>query len=264
MDKIEYKEYVSYHYSYLSNSMIDFDVKVMEDYGTTRPATSATGSAPPAVTTTTKPTAATAWAPPPAAAPSHLLPDQRLRRHGPEGDVVSAVHSPGVDFSESDHGTGWKTAVFCDSTGTTSCSSSTQAGYIWSALNGTSSVGLTKTFDNSLIGTSGTNSGTRQYVYTYAYTSGSSNNYIALTYSGGTDSDAPTATFGEYDGITSYIEGERTFFLGLSDTSGIDTTSETSQPVLRHQQRRLHLCCRDDDRHVQHLQPRVPVQGPDR
>ncbi|MEC7279159.1 MAG: hypothetical protein VXV98_03860, partial [Candidatus Thermoplasmatota archaeon] len=141
------------------------------------------------------------------------------------------MHSPGVDFSESDHGTGWKTAVFCDSTGTTSCSSSTQAGYIWSALNGTSSVGLSKTFDNSLIGTSGTNSNTRQYVYTYAYTSGSSNNYLALTYSGGTDSDAPTATFGEYDGITSYIEGERTFFLGLSDSSGIDTTSG-NEPTL--------------------------------
>ena len=46
VDKIEYKEYVSYHYSYLSNSMIDFDVKIMEDCGTTRPATSATGSAP--------------------------------------------------------------------------------------------------------------------------------------------------------------------------------------------------------------------------
>ena len=232
VDKIEYKEYVSYHYSYLSNSKIDFDVKIMEDCGTTRPATSATGSAPTSGYYYYQTYSGYSMGSPTcsgAISTSYLT--SGYGGTAQKAMIVSAVHSPGVDFSESDHGTGWKTAVFCDSTGTTSCSSSTQAGYIWSALNGTSSVGLSKTFDNSLIATSGTNSGTRQYVYTYAYTSGSSNNYLALTYSGGTDSDAPTATFGEYDGITSYIEGERTFFLGLSDTSGIDTTSG-NEPTL--------------------------------
>ena len=235
LDKIEYKEYVSYHNSYLSNSKIDYEAKVMEDCGTTRPSyTTSSGS-------TVNPTSGYYYyqtyygnaitAPSCSGAISTSYLTSGNGGNAQRAMIISAVHSPGVAFSESDHGTGWKTAVFCDSTGTTSCSSSTQAGYIWSALNGTSSVGLAKSFDNSGIATTGTNSNTRQYVYTYAYTSGSSNNYLALTYSGGTDSDAPTATFGAYDGITSYIEGERTFFIGLSDMSGIDTTSG-NEPTL--------------------------------
>lgn len=45
LDKIEYKEYVSYHNSYLSNSKIDYEAKVMEDCGTTRPSyTTSSGS----------------------------------------------------------------------------------------------------------------------------------------------------------------------------------------------------------------------------
>ena len=46
-----------------------------------------------------------------------------------------------------------------------------------------------------------------------------------VTYSGGTDADPPTSDFIPYTGIDSYIEGERTFHVKLTDMSGIDTTS---------------------------------------
>jgi hypothetical protein len=68
-------------------------------------------------------------------------------------------------------------------------------------------------------------SGGNVYFYTYAYASGSSNSHILVTYSGGTDADPPTSDFVPYTGIDSYIEGERTFHVKLTDMSGIDTTS---------------------------------------
>ena len=39
------------------------------------------------------------------------------------------------------------------------------------------------------------------------------------------DTDAPTSSHVAYSGLTSYVEGERTFFTKLTDLSGIDTTS---------------------------------------
>lgn len=232
LDKVEYKEYVSYFYSYLQNSNIDLDIKVMEDCGTTRPATSATGSSPTSGYYYYGTYSGYAMSTPSCSgAISSSYVTTGYGGTAQKAMINSAVHTDGVGISGNNHGTGWKTAVFCDSTGTVSCGSSTQSGYIWSALNGTSTIGMTKSFDNSGIGTTGSNSNTRQYVYTYAYTSGSNNNYLALTYSGGTDADAPLATFGEYDGITSYIEGERTFFIELTDNSGIDTTSG-NEPTL--------------------------------
>jgi hypothetical protein len=71
------------------------------------------------------------------------------------------------------------------------------------------------------------------YTYTYAYTGGSSNSYIQIVYSGGTDADAPTMDYAPYSGITSYAEGARTFFMTLSDMSGIDTTSSNG-PTLNY------------------------------
>ncbi|DAC10906.1 MAG TPA: hypothetical protein D7I09_02185, partial [Candidatus Poseidoniales archaeon] len=231
LDKVEYKEYQRYFYSYLSNSNIDFDIKVMEDCGTTRPTlTLSSGS-------TTTPTSGYYYyqsrygssvtnVPSCSGAISASYLTSGYGGTAQKAMINSAVFSPGVDMNGNNYGSySWKTATFCDNSGSVSCSSSTQAGYIWSALNGTSSVGLSKSFDNSGIATTGTNSNTRQYVYTYTLTSGTTNNYLELTYSGGTDADAPTPTFGEYDGITSYIEGERTFFIELFDNSGIDTTS---------------------------------------
>ena len=63
------------------------------------------------------------------------------------------------------------------------------------------------------------------YIYTYAYNSGGSNSYLEVIYSGGSDTDAPTSSHVAYSGLTSYVEGERTFFTKLTDLSGIDTTS---------------------------------------
>jgi hypothetical protein len=63
------------------------------------------------------------------------------------------------------------------------------------------------------------------YVYTRSYNSGGSNSYLEVIYSGGSDSDAPTSSHVPYSGLTSYVEGERTFFTTLTDLSGIDTTS---------------------------------------
>ena len=56
--------------------------------------------------------------------------------------------------------------------------------------------------------------------------SGSYNSYITVTYSGGSDTTPPIDGFVPYTGITSYKEGERTFFTNLKDNGGIDTTSQ--------------------------------------
>ena len=71
--------------------------------------------------------------------------------------------------------------------------------------------------------------GGNAYFSTYGIASGSRNSHILITYSGGTDADAPTPDFVPYTGIDSYIEGERTFFITLNDMSGIDTTSSGAQ-----------------------------------
>ena len=64
----------------------------------------------------------------------------------------------------------------------------------------------------------------------YSYSTGSYNSYLQITYSGGTDSDAPKDGFVPY---TSYKAGARTFFTTLTDISGIDTTS-TGAPRLHY------------------------------
>ena len=108
-------------------------------------------------------------------------------------------------------GTGWKTAEIC--TTATTCSSGTAAGYITSAQTNSGTIGMSAKMTSSI------------YTYTYAYTGGSSNSYLEIVYSGGSDTDAPTSGFTPYSGITSYAEGARTFFTTLSDMSGVDTTS---------------------------------------
>ena len=116
-------------------------------------------------------------------------------------------------------GTGWKTTTLCSSSGT-ACSSTTGAhNYILNAQSNNGVVGVGAKLTSS------------SYVYSYATGSGSNNMYIQITYTGGTDADAPTADFVPYTGITSYMEGERTFFMSLFDMSGIDTTSG-NEPTL--------------------------------
>ena len=73
--------------------------------------------------------------------------------------------------------------------------------------------------------------GGNAYFSTYGIASGSRNSHILITYSGGTDADAPTPDFVPYTGIDSYIQGERTLFITLNDMSGIDTTT-SGAPVL--------------------------------
>ena len=114
---------------------------------------------------------------------------------------------------------GWKTADICTSAAT--CSSSTSAGYITSAQTGTTSVAIGLTFPPLASMNSRTTN------------SGSSNSYIKITYSGGTDSDAPSSGFTGYTDVTSYIEGSRTFFTTLTDTSFIDTTA-ANKPTLNY------------------------------
>jgi len=72
-----------------------------------------------------------------------------------------------------------------------------------------------------------------------SYNSGSYNSYISIVYSGGTDADAPTSGFIPYTGVTSYIEGSRTFFTSLTDLSGIDTTS-ANKPTLNYALKMVH------------------------
>ena len=112
-------------------------------------------------------------------------------------------------------GTGWKTGTMCNSA--TACSS-TSGG-----------IG----FINAALGNAGTSSGfvgvgdkpTTSRVLRYGYSSGSNVYHMEIVYTGGTDADAPTSDYVPYTGIDSYIEGERTFFIKLTDMSGVDTTS---------------------------------------
>lgn len=116
-------------------------------------------------------------------------------------------------------GTGWRTADIC--TSATTCASNTAAGYITSAQTNSGTIGMGARMMSNI------------YTYTYAYSGGSSNSYIQIVYSGGTDADAPTMDFAPYSGITSYAEGARTFFMTLTDMSGIDTTS-ANEPTLHY------------------------------
>ena len=116
-------------------------------------------------------------------------------------------------------GTGWRTADVC--TTASACNSSTSAGYITDAQNNSGTVAM------------GSRMTTNLRTYTYSSGSGSSNSYIEIVSSGGTDADAPTSLFAPYSGITSYAEGSRTFFTTLSDMSGVNTTS-TNGPALHY------------------------------
>jgi len=108
-------------------------------------------------------------------------------------------------------GTSWKTASLCNSA--TTCAASGSHNYITSALSNGGSVGMSARYTTST------------YHSSYAYASGTTNSYLQVVYSGGTDSTAPTDNFVPYSGITSYKEGARTFFTTITDMSSIDTTT---------------------------------------
>ena len=61
---------------------------------------------------------------------------------------------------------------------------------------------------------------------TYSYCNSASElPKITISYTGGSDTSPPTADFAPYTGLTSYREDARTFYIGLTDSSGVDTTS---------------------------------------
>ncbi|MGB1436956.1 MAG: hypothetical protein ACPG7Q_02250, partial [Candidatus Poseidoniaceae archaeon] len=132
-----------------------------------------------------------------------------------ERKLISSIGNSAAAGTYS-QGTGWKTAEICDNNNAagTACSSSTGShNYILNAQTNSGTVGMGARMTSSV------------YIYTYAYNSGGSNSYLEVIYSGGSDTDAPTSSHVAYSGLTSYIEGERTFFTKLTDLSGIDTTS---------------------------------------
>jgi len=109
--------------------------------------------------------------------------------------MVAAIGNSPSAGTVSSSGTGWKTVTFCNSA-TACAATSGGVSHITSAQTNTATVGI------------GERTNTSAYVYTYAYASGTTNSYIAITYTGGTDADAPTADFPKYDGQASYVEGE--------------------------------------------------------
>ena len=194
VDQIDWKQYVSYSYSYSSNVVT---AVVMESCGTSNRYSYSI----------------------PTASCSGLLTALSYGYGGTtQRKMISSLWNSAAAGTYS-LGTGWKTSTLCSSTGT-ACSSSTGShNYITNALTNSGSVGM------------GAKYLTSTYTYTYAYTGGNSNSYIQITYSGGSDTTAPTSEFVPYTGITSYKEGERTFFTTFSDMSGIDTTA-AGQPDL--------------------------------
>jgi len=127
--------------------------------------------------------------------------------------LVSSIGNSPTFATVSAQYTGTKTAVMCNTAA--SCNSTTGAvGHVTSALANLGTIGI------------------GEFVPTNNYTnydtsgSGSNNNKLLITYSGGIDTVAPTADFVPYTGIDFYIEGVRTLFIELSDNAfGIDTTA---------------------------------------
>jgi FlaG/FlaF family flagellin (archaellin) len=132
-----------------------------------------------------------------------------------ERKLISSIGNSAAAGTYS-QGTGWKTAEICDNNNAagTACSSSTGShNYILNAQTNSGTVGMGADMTSAI------------YIYTRAYNSGGSNSYLEVVYSGGSDTDAPTSSHVAYSGLTSYVEGQRTFFTKLTDLSGIDTTS---------------------------------------
>ncbi|MGB1484748.1 MAG: hypothetical protein ACPG9E_02005, partial [Poseidonia sp.] len=197
VDKIEWKKYMNYAYG----STRTFQVKVLEGCGTAPRYSYSMGSG--------------------SCNGNSISNSYMVRNYG--GTAARSLKaSIGLSPSAatvSSSGTGWKTVNFCNSA-TACAATSGGVSIITNALANTGNVGVGEYY-----------TGGNTYFYTYGIASGSRNSHLLITYSGGTDSDAPTSDFVPYTGIDSYIEGERTLFIKLTDMSGIDTTS-SGAPVL--------------------------------
>jgi plastocyanin len=193
IDSVDWKQYVSYSYSYSSNSIT---AVVMENCGMSN---------------------RYSWSIPSASCTGALSTIAYGYGGTTQRKMISSIwnSASAATFST---GTGWKTANMCNSATTCAATSGSHT-YITSALANGGSVGM------------GSHYTTSTYIYHYAYAAGSSNSYLQVVYSGGSDTDAPTSGFVPYSGITSYKEGSRMMFTTLEDMSGIDTTS-TGAPHL--------------------------------
>ena len=189
VDKVEWKKYISYGYSYSSNAITSV---VMETCGTAGRYSWTIASA------SCSSTALTSL--------SSGYGSTTARK------MISSIWNSASAGTYS-LGTGWKTTTLCSSSGTACSSTSGSHNYITSALSNGGTIGM------------GARYNTATSMYQYSYASGSYNSYIQITYSGGSDTTPPIDGFVPYTGITSYKEGERTFFTNLMDNGGIDTTS---------------------------------------
>ena len=198
IQSIQWKEHIS-SLSYASSSA-NVNVKIMQSCGLDNKYNSA-------VTTRT-------------CSSSAISPSYVTQNYGGTAgrSMVSSIWNSATVGTIKAGGTGWKTGTLCNTA--TACSSTSGGiGLINSALSnaGTSSgsVGVGEQYTGSRI-------------LRYGYSSGSNVYHLAMVYTGGTDADAPTSDYVPYTGIDSYIEGERTFFITLTDMSGIDTTSSNA------------------------------------
>ena len=195
VDKIEWKKYMNY----ASGASRTFNVKVLESCGLAPRYSYSFGSS--------------------SCSGSSLSASYMIRNYGGTAarSLKASIGRSPTAATVSSSGTGWKTVNLCNSA--TACAATTGGvSLITNALGNAGSSGNT-------VGIGEHYTGGSAYFYTRAYTSGSYNSHLSITYSGGTDADPPTADYVPYTGIDSYIEGERTFFIKLSDMSGIDTTS---------------------------------------
>ena len=190
VDKIEWKKYIRYGYSYSSNAIT---ATVLENCGTSGYRVNT----------------------PPSASCSGAITPSLLSGSGTTTNERKLVSSLWNSASVGTYsvGTGWKTAELCSSSGTACSSTTANHKYIMNAISNGGTIGMGAKYTTSTT--------LRQY----SYNTGSTMSYISVTYSGGTDSTPPKDGFVPYTGITTYKEGARTFFTTLTDIGGIDTTS---------------------------------------
>ena len=189
VDKIEWKKYIRYGYSYSSNPIT---ATVLESCGTSGYRVNY----------------------PPTASCSGAISANLLSGSGSTSNERKLVSSLWNSASVGTYsvGTGWKTASICSSS--TACNATTgNHNYIMNAISNGGTIGM------------GAKYTTATTISQYSYNTGSTQSYLQVTYTGGTDSDAPKDGFVPYTGITSYKTGARTFFTTLTDISGIDTTT---------------------------------------
>ena len=200
VDKIEWKKYMSYVRTWGGTSTVTLNVKVLEACGLAPRYSYSFGTG--------------------SCSGSALSASYLARDYGGTAarSLKASIGNSPTAATVTSSGTGWKTVNLCNSA-TACAATSGGVSIITNALANSGTVGIGEHYSSSA------------YFYIYSNSNGNRNSHLLITYSGGTDADAPTSDFVPYTGIDSYIEGERTLFIKLTDMSGIDTTS-SGAPVL--------------------------------